>query len=353
MNYIKSFKKEQKSNYKRNFFIIIVSFVILFELVSVRKNELKSEDIEVSTTYENKIEEVCKYVVGISKDNVIATGQTSLWGSGVIVSKKGFILTNAHVCGEKGSKCYVILDYENYYDGEVVWYNESLDLAFVKTNIEFKSSINIADSSNFKIGQDVYSIGNPISISFQQSVGKGIISGINRNLEFEEQGKNFYMGNLIQTDAVINYGNSGGALVDIYGNLIGINTVKISDADSMGFAIPAYVVKPIISKLEENGSFEEGSLKIWCLDKYSIQESNIKNSIESGIFVAQIDVGSNAEKAGLKVGDIITYIDTDEVNTFLELKEKIFSKEVGENVILKVLRNNKELFINVKVEKVL
>lgn len=352
MNYIKSFKEKKNKNFKRNFFTITVVFIALFELISIGKNKLKSEDVVVNNSYENNIEDVCKYVVGISKDNVIATGQTSSWGSGVIVSKKGFILTNAHVCGEKGSKCYVVLDYENYYDGEVVWYNESLDLAFVKVNIEFKSCINIADYSEIKVAQDVYSIGNPINISFSQSVGKGIISGINRNLEFEEQGKKFYMGNLIQTDAVINYGNSGGALVDVYGNLIGINTIKISDADSMGFAIPANVVKPIINKLEQNGFFEESSLRIWCMDRYSIQESDIKNNIKNGIYVAQIDVGSNAEKAGLKVGDIITYVDTDEVNTFLELKEKIFSKEVGESVILKVMRNNKELFINVKLEKV-
>ncbi len=351
MNYIKSYKGNNKKKLRGKLFWITVIFIIVFELIIISKNKLKSEDIRENEKDEFNIESACKYIVGVSKDNVIATKQTSVWGSGVIVSKKGYIVTNAHVCGEENSKCYIILDYNNYYEGKVIWSSQSLDLAFVKVDVEFKDCINIGSSSSLRVGQDVYSIGNPINISFQKSVSKGIISGTNRSLEFEEQGTKFYMNNLIQTDASINYGNSGGALIDTNGDLVGINTIKITDADLMGFSIPVDIIQPIIKKLEQSGNFEECTLKIWCLDKYSIYESNIGKKLDNGVFVAQIEANSNAEKAGLKVGDVIRFVDTDEVNTVLDFKKYIFSKNVGENVILKVNRENKELFVNIELEK--
>ena len=150
---------------------------------------------------------------------------------------------------------------------------------------------------------------------------------------------------------MINYGNSGGALVDSDGNLIGISTVKITDADLMGFAIPVNVIRPIIRELEEDGRFEEASLKIWCSDKYSLDDSGNGIRIDDGVFVSQITSDSNSEKSGLRVGDIINYVDTNKVDTVLELKEYIYSKKVGENVVLKINRDNKEVFVNIKLEK--
>ena len=350
MSYFKSFKKNKKSKIMRNFIIIVIALVCLFELIIVYENKLKSEESGINEEL-NNIEISSKYVVGISKDNLIVTGQTSSWGSGIIVSKDGYIVTNSHVCGEKNSECFVIIDYHNCYKGYVVWSDENLDLAFVKVDKEFSGCIKIGNSDNIKVSQEVFSIGNPINMNFQRSVGKGIVSGLNRNLKIEEQGKNYYFNNLIQTDAMINYGNSGGALVDSDGNLIGISTVKITDADLMGFAIPVNVIRPIIRELEEDGRFEEASLKIWCSDKYSLDDSGNGIRIDDGVFVSQITSDSNSEKSGLRVGDIINYVDTNKVDTVLELKEYIYSKKVGENVVLKINRDNKEVFVNIKLEK--
>ena len=197
----------------------------------------------------------------------------------------------------------------------------------------------------------VNTIGNPINMSFQKSVGSGIVSGLNRNLEFEESGKKFYLNNLIQTDAMINPGNSGGALINEKGEVIGITTIKISSADLMGFAVPINIVKPVIEKIEKEGSFKEATLKIWCYDKYSINEIEKTVDIKEGVLVAQIEANSNAEKSGLKVGDIIISIDAKTINSIEELKSYIYERYPNDNIILKIKRNNNIFLVNIKLEE--
>lgn len=352
MNYIKSFKK-RKSN-KFNIFIIVVGImivIILFFMFSNNKS-LNSNDINTNTDVENMIENTSRYVVGISRQSNLTVNPSDFWGSGVIVSKKGFILTNAHVSGKKGSTCNVIFDDNNFHEGLVVWASDSIDLAIIKINEEFSDCINIGDYGKARVGQEIFCIGNPISKSFQKTVSKGIISGVNRNIEFDKNDQKYYMSNLIQTDAAINYGSSGGALIDKNGNLIGINTIKITDAELMSFAVRADIVAPIINKLNTTGKFDECGLKIWCFDKYNINESNITRKINNGVLVAKIEADSNAEKAGVRTGDVIRYVDTGEINTVADLKKIIFDKNVGDKVILKIERNNREIFIIVKLEKI-
>lgn len=352
MNYIKSFKKK-KSN-KFNVFIGITSVVIVVLLFIMTSNNktLNSKEINNQVGTEDIIENASKYVVGISRASNTITEENYVWGSGVIISRKGYIVTNAHVSGEKNSICNVIVDDKNSYKGVVVWSNNSLDLAIVKINAKLNSCIDIIQNNQVKIGQEIFCIGNPISKSFQKTVSKGIISGTNRSLEFEENENRYYMNNLIQTDAAINYGSSGGALIDGSGKLIGINTIKITDAELMSFAIRADIISPIIEKLNESGNFDECGLKIWCYDKYSMRESNIAKKIDDGVLVAKIEENSYAEKAGLRAGDIIKYIDTDKINTIVDLKKIIFKKNVGDKIILKIDRNKKEMLINVELEKI-
>ena len=347
---IKSYKKA-KNNHHRfiNNGVIIVG-IITVAVALFYSNRTTSEDINHNKNVENIIENTCNFVVGVSKENNIINDNDSTWGSGIIVSKSGLILTNAHVCGEKNSTCYVIFDYQKEYEGRVVWSNENWDIAIIKINVGLNECISFHENNNLKLGQEVYSIGNPINISFQKTVSKGIISGLNRYLKFEENGEKYYMSNLIQTDAAINRGCSGGALIDEDGNLIGINTIKISDAELMSFSIPIDIIIPVIKKLENNLNFEEANLKIWCYDKYNIYESGIRNKIDNGVMVAKIENNSNAEKAGLRVGDIINYVDTDEIKSVLDLKKVLLDKNVGENIILKINRNNTELLLNVVLE---
>ena len=124
------------------------------------------------------------------------------------------------------------------YNGNVEWADENLDLAVVKINANGLSYLKIGDSDNLKIGQKVYAIGNPVGIEFQRTVTSGIISGLNRTLKIEENNSQSYMEDLIQTDASINHGNSGGPLINTTGELIGINSIKIETAEGIGFAVP-------------------------------------------------------------------------------------------------------------------
>lgn len=347
---IKSYKKAKNNNHKFiSFSLVFIGIVVTFVGVFY-SNKTISEDIDKNINIEGIIENTSSFVVGISKDNISFGDNNSIWGSGIIVSKSGLILTNAHVCGEKNSICNVVFDYEKSYEGRVVWSNESWDLAIIKIDVKLNNCIGFNENNEIKLGQEVYSIGNPINISFQKTVSKGIVSGINRNLEFEENSEKYYMNNLIQTDAAINRGSSGGALVDINGNLIGINTIKISNAELMSFAIPIDVVIPVIKKLEQNLNFEEAKLRVWCYDKYNIYESNSSKKIDSGVLVAKIENDSNAERAGLRVGDVINYIDTNEINSILDFKKILLSKNVGENIILKIKRDNRDFILNVELE---
>ena len=146
------------------------------------------------------------------------------------------------------------------------------------------------------------------------------------------------MSDLIQTDATINPGNSGGPLITPSGEVIGINTVKISSAEGIGFAIPINVVKNVIESFKQTGSFEQATLGIYAYDKEVIPYINSELSFENGIYVAQISANGPSYKTELKEGDIILSIDGTELNTMNDLREYIYGKKPGENVTLKISR---------------
>ena len=351
MNYFKSYKRKKKIPIFSKILVCAIIFYIVYEIIDISNNKLKGENLEKSMSIENIIEQESKIIVGISKEYQNFDGSSKIWGSGIIVSKYGYILTNEHISGAMGNFCDIIVDYNKKYKANVVWSNSELDLAILKVECNFEQCAVFGDSAQLMIGQNVYTIGNPINMSFQKSVGSGIVSGLNRNLEFEESGKKFYLNNLIQTDAMINPGNSGGALINEKGEVIGITTIKISSADFMGFAVPINIVKPVIEKIEKEGSFKEATLKIWCYDKYSINEIEKTVDIKEGILVAQIEANSNAEKSGLKVGDIIISIDAKTINSIEELKSYIYERYPNDNIILKIKRNNNIFLVNIKLEE--
>lgn len=202
-----------------------------------------------------------------------------------------------------------------------------------------------------KVAQTVYAIGNPIGYEFQRTVTSGIISGINRTIKFEENEKTVYMENLIQTDATINPGNSGGPLINLAGEMIGINTVKITSAEGIGFAVPINTIKPIIEKFMQNKNFEEAYLGIFAYDKNVIPYLDSDISFTSGIYIAQIALDGPCSKTVLRVGDIITKIDGYQVNKMSELRQYIYTKEPNTEVTLTFLRNNKESNMKVTLGK--
>lgn len=320
----------------------------------VRLSVEPKETEEISNTLEN----VTKCVVGISKiknkgDSIFdtkATENLSL-GTGIIISENGYIVTNWHLAGNKYSSCYVTLENGKVYNGNTVWADSDLDLAIVKINVSGLNYLELGDSSNAKLGEKVYAIGNPIGMEFQRTVTAGIISGLNRTIKIEEKNASSYMEGLIQTDASINEGNSGGPLINEKGEVIGINSVKIETAEGIGFAIPINTIKPIIESFIASGKFEEAYLGIFAYDKEVVKylENNLEFS--GGIYVVKIMADGPAAKTNIKTGDIITKIDGNNVNRMSELRNYIYQKKPGDRLEVIINRNNKEYKTEVILSK--
>lgn len=319
---------------------------------------LYSDAENVKEDFSNVLENVTKGVVGISKikNNGTAilesnaTDELGL-GSGIIVSENGYIVTNWHVAGNKYSTCYVTAENGDIYSGNVVWADSDLDLAILKINVKGLKYLELGDSDSVKLGQEVCAIGNPIGIEFQRTVTSGIISGLDRTIKIDDENGESYMEDLIQTDASINSGNSGGPLISKDGKVIGINSIKITSAEGIGFAIPINIIKPIIESYIQNGKFEEAYLGIFAYDTEVNKYLNSSLDFNNGIYVVKISTDGPAVRSGLKVGDIITKIDEREINKMSELRNYIYTKSPGDKVNLTINRNNKEYVVEITLGK--
>lgn len=361
-----------KSFVKIFLLMIIVSVISIFAYsiyAGMDISNYKNDENIVGTKLYNEVEpskedftdileNTTKGVVGISKIkntgtailNSEATQELGL-GSGIIVSNNGYILTNWHVAGNKYSTCYVTAENGEKYNGNVVWVDEDLDLAIVKINANTLNYVDLGDSDTIKLGQDVWAIGNPIGIEFQRTVTSGIVSGIGRTIKIEDENGEAYMEDLIQTDASINSGNSGGPLINGNGQVIGINTVKITSAEGIGFAIPINIIKPVLESFIQNGKFEEAYLGIFAYDTEVNKYLNLSENFNNGIYVVKIATDGPAVKSGLKVKDVITKIDDKEINKMSELRNYIYTKKPGDKVTLTVDRNSKEYNIEITLGK--
>ena len=370
--------KKSKNSKLKNIFIIFIIIILtsvlaivlykMYEQINVydyEENLSSTATRTVQTIEEVKnqsnqiadmVENVTSCVVGISKiknaGNTIflKDGVSNLGlGTGVIVSENGYILSNEHVTGSKYSNCYITLENGKTYTANVVWSDSTIDLSISKINMKGLPYASLGDSSVVRVGETVYAIGNPIGYEFQRTVTSGIISAVDRTVRIDENNKTTYMEDLIQTDATINPGNSGGPLINVDGLIIGINSVKITSAEGIGFAVPINVVKPIIEKYMKEEKFEEASLGIFAYDKQMIPYINSDVDIQKGIYVAQISLDSPAAKAKLKEGDIITKIDNLELNKMCDLRCYIYTKSPGDEVNLSIYRNKKEVQVTIKL----
>lgn len=317
-----------------------------------------TEAEENSKTISDIIEEANKAVVGISKiknmgTSIFTDGSSSSLGigTGFIVSEDGYIVTNEHVSGEKLSNCYVTLENGKSFTGNVVWSDRNLDISIVKINMKNLDYISLGNSNESRIGETVYAIGNPVGYEFQRTVTSGIISAVDRTVKFTENNQEIYMADLIQTDATINPGNSGGPLIKPDGTVIAVNSVKITSAEGIGFAVPINVIKPVVQKFIENGSFEEATIGIFAYDKNVIPYLNNGIKFENGIYVEEVTKNSSAENSDIKKGDIITKIDGKEINKMNELKEYIYTKNPGDEINLTILRNKNTIETKVTLTK--
>ena len=370
-------KKNKLKKYIINFNIIIIlclKSILLYNTykkIDISSNNYKIERvpsttneqtvenvIENSETVADTLEKKMKSIVGISKlknnGNSIfsSSNESSLGlGTGVIVTENGYILSNEHVTGSKYSTCYITLENGKKYDGKVVWSDTDLDLSITKIDAKNLEYITLGDSSKIRVGETVYAIGNPIGFEFRRTVTSGIISAKNRSIKLEENNNVSYMSDLIQTDATINPGNSGGPLIYPNGEVIGINTVKISSAEGIGFAIPINVVKGVIESFKNEGNFEQATMGIYVYDKEVIPylDNNII-TFTKGIYVAQIIKNGPADNTELKEKDIITSIDGKEINSMNSLREYIYTKKPGDIIQLEISRGkiNKAIKITLR-----
>lgn len=354
-------------------FIIACISIFVYQLFNEMKNGSYEEKELIGTkiaTDENSniteqeelyhtIEQASNCIVGVSKikDNgssVFLMNSTEKLGigTGIIVSKSGYILTNQHVSGSEKGICYVTMNDGTTYDAKVEWADEKIDLSIIKVNEKFKECAKLGDANNIKVGERVYAIGNPIGYEFQRTVTAGIISALSRTVKIQEGDDSYaYMSDLIQTDATINPGNSGGPLINSKGEVIGINSVKITSADGIGFAIPINIAKPIIEKFNENGKFEEAYLGIFAYDDSIIPYIDRNINLKGGIYVESISLDGPAYSSKLRKGDIITKVDDTKINKMSQLQEYIYSKKPNDEITLSVVRGSSEKEIKIVLEK--
>lgn len=284
-----------------------------------------------------------------SQSNGFTTGEVEGMGSGFIINEEGYLLTNYHVI--KGvAEVSVTLSDDTEVSATVVNYDSDKDIAMLKLKEGTKvpAIAELGDSNEVYPGAEVIAIGTPLSKNFAQTLTKGVISGSNRTIE----GENGTSVNLIQTDAAINPGNSGGPLVNAKGQVIGINSMKIgtqalggTSIEGIGFAIPINEVKSKIDALLKP------ILNLGILIKDIDSELSNKYDLPQGIYISSVDEFSPAEKAGLKIGDIIVKCDGKSVKTSKELKSIKEGKNSGDTINLEVIRNNKNVSVSVVLEE--
>ena len=253
-------------------------------------------------------------------------------GSGIIISEDGYIVTNQHVI-DGATAISVILNTGDEYEAKLIGQDSKSDLAVLKINADNLPAAVLGDSGELQVGELAVAIGNPLGQEFAGSVTAGVISALNRTMTVDNK-----VYNLVQTDAAINPGNSGGALVNKYGEVIGINTIKLSstEVEGIGFAIAISEAKPIIDDLMNNG-YVSGRPLVGI----SVSESR------NGLTVEQIVEGSGAEKAGLKIGDLIIKADGEAVNTSAKLNEIRDKKKPNEILALTIIRDSEVMNVDV------
>jgi len=266
-------------------------------------------------------------------------------GSGVIVdADKGYVLTNNHVIANADEITVTLRD-KRQFEAKVVGTDPDADLAVIRIDAKELRELDMADSSTLQVGDFVVAIGNPFGL--QQTVTSGIVSALGRTGLGIEGYENF-----IQTDASINPGNSGGALVDLDGKLVGINTAILGPSGGnvgIGFAIPSNMAKSIMDQLIEYGEVRRGQLGVMVQDVTPDLAKAFGIKQRDGAVIAQVVKGSAAEKAGLKVGDVVTAINGRVVTRSADLRNVVGMLRVGEKVRLEIIRNGKPRTIHSRI----
>lgn len=269
-------------------------------------------------------------------------------GSGVIISPDGYIATNNHVI-DGADRLEITLNDNRTFDATVIGADAATDLALIKIEADSLSVIPFGDSDALRVGEWVLAVGNPFG--FTSTVTTGIVSAKARSISSAAGGRSMGIESYIQTDAAVNPGNSGGALVNIDGELVGINTAIYSQTGNYAgysFAIPVSIVAKIMSDMKQYGAVQRAVLGIVFreLTPQLIKEKNI-SGLNDGIYVAEVTERSSASEAGITQGDIITSIDGNPTHTAAQLQEALARRRPGDRIPVRVVRNGKTLDLEV------
>lgn len=314
--------------------------------------DITSDVTELVAKSENKVVTVTAKARGQSIDS----------GSGAVYKIDGkmvYIITNNHVVAD-GDEAVVTFANGKEQKVEIVGKDELTDLALLKTEVDFKAEAFVmGNSSLVKKGEYVIAMGSPLGIEYQGSVSGGLISGVDRRMEMDidNNGVADWDVNVLQTDAAINPGNSGGPLINMAGELIGINSMKITDTsvEGFGFALPINEVLPIITELENNGKVVRPILGISVqpIEQLSMLDKaylGIDSKVESGLLIVKVASRTPAAAAGIKEGDILVKFDGKDIKDYKQFRQYLYSHKVKDKVSIVVNRNGKEIEKTVTLE---
>lgn len=344
---------------KKILIAVIITIIIIFVIInfynayipSIRGNNSTTKPSTKILEYENEdqmtiaIDKIYDAVMCIEVYN----NRQSLISSGTgFVYKQdnnyGYIITNKHVI-EEGITIKGLLSNSKTIDLTLISSDSLLDIAVLRMNkADVLKVATLGNSSSMKLGNTVFAVGSPMGSAYAGTITKGIVAGKDRLVE---SGSNGNIVKVIQTDAAINPGNSGGPLVNLSGEVIGINSLKLVDTniEGMGFAIPIEDISQYLSKLERNETIVRPYLGIKILDitdTYYLQQYNIQvdSSITSGVVIQYVEPNKSAFKAGLIKGDIIIKIDSNSINNVSDFRYHLYKYTIGQKITITYLRNN-------------
>ncbi len=314
--------------------------------VTEKRTILNQEDAVVST-----VEKFSPSVIAIGvtqrifnpfDPNSLPKNRQDTIGTGFVVSdgtnsptKKSIIVTNKHVVADPNLKYSIVSKDGKKYEITKIYRDPNLDLALVQVNGSDLKPLQLGDSSKLKAGQSVIAIGNALG-RFENTVTTGVVSGLGRAVSAGDpfSGVTEQLDNLIQTDAAINPGNSGGPLLNLDGEVIGVNVAVTEGAQNIGFTVPINSVKALVAEFDKTGTISRAYLGI----RYRLisRDVAILNEVPQGAYIQEIVADSPAEKAGIQIGDIVTKIDNQSINTETTISDFIQTKKVGDKIKLDV-----------------
>lgn len=303
-----------------------------FKGIKLNKKPSNAQNYTAGYAFENIEKSVVGVICYTDGQEGTATSYTSM-GSGIIVTSNGYIVTNSHIISNSRTAYMIkiVTADKKEYEAGVVGYDSRYDLAVLKANANNLPAASFGNSDDIEVTEDVIAVGNPRSINYQNSVTKGIISALNRQVSATNNAK------FIQTDAAINPGNSGGPLCNMYGQVIGITTSKIAleEYEGMGFAIPVNTVKQVVDSIIKY-SYVKNRVKIGIVGTVVTDES----AGASGISIEEITPGGPMDKTGAQAGDIVTKVDNKNVSNFAEVYDILEKHKAGDKIKVTLYRQS-------------